>query len=64
MLLTRFEPAIPANEKPQPHALYRVPMSIYHIGQCFSKFMLAKLLWLQKITTDPHNLAHINVVSG
>ena len=31
------------------------------LNQCFRNFLLAKPLWLRKITTDPHILAHVNI---
>jgi hypothetical protein len=31
-------------------------------GSASQTFLLADAFWLQKITTDPHILAHINIV--
>ena len=35
-----------------------------HKEHCFPKFLLADTFWLRKLTTDPHILAHVNIVSS
>jgi len=32
--------------------------------QCFPNVLLVDAYWLRKITTDPHILVHVNIVSG
>ena len=36
-------------------------LCLQRLVQCFQNFLLADPLWLRKITTDPHILAHVNM---